>query len=111
MRASTSAFFSAVTLRRADDKGADKLEKFAHFLEPQNKEQLSASKLKMLRAGYRSKHAVRIFHAFQFLGGVLGLGGGVLYLSGMLIMAWNVFMTVKGGKAVEQRVPLVAAHA
>jgi hypothetical protein len=29
----------------------------------------------------------------------------------MLLMGWNVFMTVKGGKAVEQRVPLVAAHA
>jgi hypothetical protein len=27
--------------------------------------------------------------------------GGLLYLSGMLIMAWNVFMTVKGGKAAE----------
>mgnify|MGYP002135818979 FL=1 len=42
---------------------------------------------------------------------IIRLGGGVLYLTGMLIMAWNVFMTVKGGKAVEQRVPLVAAHA
>jgi tight adherence protein C len=70
---------TTVALRRAEDKGADKLEKFAHFLEPQNKEQLSASKLKMLRAGYRSKHAVRIFHAFQFLGGVAGLAAGVIY--------------------------------
>ncbi|GCL62407.1 cytochrome-c oxidase, cbb3-type subunit I [Pseudaquabacterium pictum] len=42
---------------------------------------------------------------------VIRLGGGVLYLSGMLIMAWNVFMTVKGGKVVQQRVPMVAAHA
>ncbi|MES2717363.1 MAG: cytochrome-c oxidase, cbb3-type subunit I [Pseudomonadota bacterium] len=42
---------------------------------------------------------------------VIRLGGGLLYLSGMLIMAWNVFMTVKGGKAVQQRVPMVAAHA
>jgi cytochrome c oxidase cbb3-type subunit I len=42
---------------------------------------------------------------------VIRLGGGLLYLGGMLIMGWNVFMTVKGGKAVEQRVPLVAAHA
>jgi tight adherence protein C len=70
---------TTVALRRADEKGADKLEKFAHFLEPQNKEQLSASKLKMLRAGYRSKHAVRIFHAFQFLGGVTFLLGGLAY--------------------------------
>nr|HQC99733.1 cbb3-type cytochrome c oxidase subunit I [Aquabacterium sp.] len=42
---------------------------------------------------------------------VIRLGGGLLYLSGMLVMAWNVFMTVKGGKAVQQRVPMVAAHA
>ena len=42
---------------------------------------------------------------------VIRLGGGLLYLSGMLLMGWNVIMTVKGGKAVEQRVPLVAAHA
>lgn len=76
---STRRTETAVTLRRADDRGADKLEKFAHFLEPQNKEQLSASKLKMLRAGYRSKNAVRIFHAFQFLGGVTFLLGGFVY--------------------------------
>jgi cytochrome c oxidase cbb3-type subunit 1 len=42
---------------------------------------------------------------------VIRLGGGLLYLSGMLLMGWNVFMTVKGGKAVQQHVPMVAAHA
>jgi tight adherence protein C len=68
-----------MTLRRGNDKGADKLERFAHFLEPQNKEQLSASRLKMMRAGYRSKHAVRIFHAFQFLGGISFLLIGLAY--------------------------------
>ena len=40
---------------------------------------------------------------------VIRLGGGLLYLSGMLIMAWNVIMTVKAGKVVPQRVPMVAA--
>jgi len=40
---------------------------------------------------------------------VIRLGGGLLYLSGMLIMCWNVFMTVKSGKVVQQRVPMVAA--
>jgi len=40
------------------------------------------------------------------------LGGGVLYLGGMLIMAWNVVMTVKGAKAATVRIPMVlAAHA
>ncbi len=52
-------------LRRADK--LDKLERFAHFLEPQKKEELSAAKLKMLRAGYNSKNSVRMFHAMQFL--------------------------------------------
>jgi len=38
--------------------------------------------------------------------------GGLLYLSGMLIMAWNVVMTVKGGKPAEAAIPLPAlAHA
>lgn len=70
---------SAMTLRRTEDKSAEKLEKFAHFLEPQNKEQLSASRLKMVQAGYRSKHAVRIFHAFQLVGGIGLLIVGLIY--------------------------------
>ena len=40
---------------------------------------------------------------------VIRLGGGVLYLGGMLIMAWNVVMTVKGAKAATARIPMVAA--
>ena len=40
---------------------------------------------------------------------VVRLLGGLLYLSGMLIMAWNVFMTVKSGKATEARIPAVHA--
>ena len=31
--------------------------------------------------------------------------GGVLYLSGMLIMAWNVFKTVTIAKPVEAMIP------
>ena len=43
---------------------------------------------------------------------VIRLGGGLLYLGGMLIMAWNVVMTVKGAKAATVRIPMVsAAHA
>ncbi|KAF0113386.1 MAG: tight adherence protein C [Rhodobacteraceae bacterium] len=55
----------------------DKLERFAHFLEPQKKEELSAAKLTMLRAGYSSKNSVRMFHAIQFLLGILFLVGGL----------------------------------
>lgn len=42
---------------------------------------------------------------------VIRLLGGVLYLSGMLIMGWNVVMTVKSGKVAPARIPLTPAHA
>ena len=62
----------------------EKLDKFAAFLEPKTEEEMSSAKLKLLRAGYRGKHAVRSFHAIQFVLGVsfLLLGAGfVLYKS------------------------------
>ena len=40
---------------------------------------------------------------------VVRFAGGVLYLSGMLIMAWNVVMTVRSGQAVPALIPRVAA--
>lgn len=64
-------------LRRGEK--ADKLEKFASFLEPQDAAQLSASRLKMLRAGYRDKNAVRMFHFTQMVLGVGLLVVGVIY--------------------------------
>ena len=42
---------------------------------------------------------------------MIRLGGGLLYLGGMFIMAWNVVMTVKGVKPAVARIPLMAAHA
>ncbi len=43
---------------------------------------------------------------------VVRLAGGLLYLSGMLIMAWNVVMTVKTGRPAAAPIPrLAAAHA
>jgi tight adherence protein C len=58
-------------LRRTEK--VDKLERFAKFLEPQKKDDLSAAKLRMLRAGYPSKNAVRMYHAMQFLLGIMFL--------------------------------------
>ena len=40
---------------------------------------------------------------------VVRLAGGLLYLSGMLIMAWNVVMTVRSGKVAYAPIPAVAA--
>jgi len=64
-------------LRRTEK--VDKLERFAHFLEPQKKEELSAAKLTMLRAGYHSKNSVRMFHAVQFLLAIVFLLLGLIY--------------------------------
>lgn len=63
------------TLRKSDK--VDKLERFAQFLEPQKKEELSAAKLTMQRAGYTNKNSVRMFHAMQFLLGIIFLVAGL----------------------------------
>jgi cytochrome c oxidase cbb3-type subunit I len=39
---------------------------------------------------------------------VIRLGGGLLYLSGMIIMAWNVAMTLRQPQPVNARIPAVA---
>lgn len=56
---------------------AEKLEKYAQYLEPQKAEELSSIRLKLLRAGYPGKGAVHIYHASKM---ALGLGGLVLGL-------------------------------
>jgi cytochrome c oxidase cbb3-type subunit 1 len=43
---------------------------------------------------------------------VIRFSGGVLYLAGMLMMAWNVLMTVRDGQPANARIPALAvAHA
>ncbi|MBB5722470.1 tight adherence protein C [Loktanella ponticola] len=59
--------------------GRDKLEKYANFLEPQDAEEFSAVKLKLMQAGYQGKNAVRMYHFAQFALGVIGLIIGVIY--------------------------------
>jgi cytochrome c oxidase cbb3-type subunit I len=39
---------------------------------------------------------------------VVRLLGGILYLSGMLLMAYNIFRTIKGAKTVEAQIPPLA---
>ncbi|SHI89979.1 tight adherence protein C [Palleronia salina] len=57
----------------------DKLEKYSNFLEPQNEEEYSAIRMKLIRAGYRGKNAVRTFHFAQFALGIGLLILGVIY--------------------------------
>ena len=42
---------------------------------------------------------------------VIRLVGGVLYLAGMFLMAWNMVKTIGLGKAVEAPIPAAVAHA
>ncbi|MAQ44520.1 MAG: pilus assembly protein TadC [Confluentimicrobium sp.] len=58
-------------LRYKRGKREQKLDKYASFLEPQDAEELSSARLKMIQAGYRGKGAVRAFHFASF---ALGLG-------------------------------------
>jgi cytochrome c oxidase cbb3-type subunit 1 len=44
------------------------------------------------------------FYMIRFL-------GGVLYLSGMVMMAWNTWKTIAAGKSVDAAIPATVAHA
>jgi tight adherence protein C len=72
---------SSAALRR--DEKVDKLQKFANFLEPQNSGEMNDARLQMVRAGYRSKNAVRILNFMQLLSGILGfiLGGAYVFIA------------------------------
>jgi len=59
--------------------GKDTLEKYSNFLEPQNADEYSAIKLKLMQAGYRSSNSVRIFYFAQFALGIFGLLCGGIY--------------------------------
>ncbi len=77
----------------------DKLEKYSNFLEPQDAEEYSAVKLKLLQAGYTSKNAVRMYHFSQFAMGIIGLLLGSLFAflnytpetSGQDLAIWIIF--------------------
>lgn len=69
---------TAALRRGGKSPGAEKLDRFASYLEPKTAEELSATRLKLLRAGYRSKDAVRLFHFTQFALGIGALAVGLL---------------------------------
>ncbi|MEM1236095.1 MAG: type II secretion system F family protein [Pseudomonadota bacterium] len=56
---------------RYGNPNAEKLQKYSQFLEPQDEEEYSAVRLKLMQAGYRGKDAVRTYHFMQF---ALGIG-------------------------------------
>lgn len=73
-----------------------KLDKYATFLEPQDKKELSEIRLKLVQAGYRHRDAVRYYHAAQ-----LGLALGLLVL-GILY-----FLVFKAGGETDMKSTLL----
>ncbi|OON62418.1 cytochrome-c oxidase, cbb3-type subunit I [Massilia sp. KIM] len=41
---------------------------------------------------------------------VIRFGGGLLYLSGMAVMAWNTWMTLRGARSVDAPIPTLSAR-
>ncbi len=64
-------------LRRGEK--VDKLQKFAGFLEPKDEETMTTARLTMLRAGYKGKNSVRMFHFAQLVLGIGFLAVGMTY--------------------------------
>ncbi|SLN49698.1 type II secretion system F family protein [Pseudooctadecabacter jejudonensis] len=60
-------------------QGTDKLDKYSSFLEPQDVEEYTAIRLKLIQAGYRTKSAVKMYHFAQFSLGIVLLLLGVAY--------------------------------
>lgn len=58
----------------------EKLDRFAQYLEPQSEEELSATQLKMIRAGYRSKSSIQMFNFAKLALGLGGLALGTIYV-------------------------------
>ena len=58
----------------------EKLDRFAAYLEPQDEQELSATQLKMIKAGYRSKGAIQMFNFAKLALGIGGLILGTLYV-------------------------------
>ncbi len=56
---------------RYDSGASAGLEKLAPYLEPKDQKEFSATRLKLIQAGYRSRSAVSTYHFFRF---VLGVG-------------------------------------
>lgn len=66
-------------LRRVEGGMGDKLEKYKNFLEPQDTEEYSQIRMKLVQAGYPGKNAVRTYHFAQFALGIGLLVLGLLY--------------------------------
>lgn len=94
---------------RFSNKRAEKLDKFANFLEPQDEGEMGAARLRMLQAGYRSKNAVRMYHFIQFALGIsfliLGLLAAIISSSTGDVTTQKLLLTVIIPGAVGYYIP------
>lgn len=64
---------------RLSGESSSNLDRFAAYLEPQDQKEFTQRRLKLIQAGYRTRSAVRTYHAAQFVLAMVGLAGGALY--------------------------------
>ena len=62
------------------DSGGRSLERFKPLLEPKDQKELSATRLKLVQAGYRTRSAVSTYHLARFVLGVTALAVGTIYV-------------------------------
>ena len=79
LKAASRANVGDTPERLRASKGTDKLDKYSSFLEPQDVEEYTAIRLKLIQAGYRTKSAVKTYHFVQFVLGIVLLLLGVAY--------------------------------
>jgi tight adherence protein C len=63
---------------RYDGSASRSLEAFKYYLEPKNQKELSAIRLKLIQAGYRSRSAVSTYHFASFALGMTFLAVGLV---------------------------------
>lgn len=62
------------------DEGADTLDRFAEYLEPQNEAEYSTTRKLLFQAGYRAQSSVRMYHFARFALGMAALALATLYV-------------------------------
>ncbi len=86
---------------RYDSGSAVSLDKIAKYLEPEDEEELSESRLKLIQAGYRSSTAVRTFNFAKLVMGTGFLIIGLLFIliqpGEMQVMSVILAIVIPGG--------------
>ena len=73
-----------------------KLQKFSGFLEPKDATELSEMRKHLMRAGYRSRDAIRVYHAVQMILGIFGLVLGTVWVLMQKANGAELSMTMMG---------------